>query len=637
MNRNLWVYDIETITNLFTYSAYNIDTEEIVYFVIWEGINQLEDLVKHLNICRGLIGFNNLNFDYPVLHFILNNYDEYIHNDYKADKIVSEIYKKSQEVIEAEYSQVKDNYIKIPQLDLFRIWHYDNLARATSLKKLQIAFRFPNVKDMPFNHYDTIKTYDQVKLIIDYNINDVKSTFDFYKRSLEKIELRKGIFNKYGLTCMNFPDSKIGEYLTLHLYCKETNNDINKISKLRTYRKILKFKECFPNYIHFEKDEFKQLEKYLSSIEVEFIKDSFKYSFTYKDFTFELGTGGIHGCIKAGVYKSDEDHIIVDVDVASLYPSLAITNNLYPEHLGEIFTKVYNEGIIKPRLEAKKSNDKVMNFGFKLAANSVCGKSNSEHSALYDPLYALKTTLAGQLSLCMLSEQLMCNVKDLEMLQINTDGLTARIPISQKRIFYNICKQWEETTKLLLEYASYDTMIIRDVNNYIAKYFNGKIKRKGVFVTYEQMVENEDFHKSLPHPIVAEALEKYFLENIPVEETIMSGDNIYDFCKTFNLKGEFKCEIVKYGLIIPQQKTTRYYLSTDGYAFRKVKDDKIIEIEAKGNKVTIFNDYIKKPIFDYNINYDYYIDKCYKIIHKIENRGETGQYIIDFDVLQNIA
>jgi DNA polymerase elongation subunit (family B) len=71
------------------------------------------------------------------------------------------------------------------------------------------------------------------------------------------------------------------------------------------------------------------------------------------------------------VYKSDEEYIIVDADVASLYPSLAITLGLYPEHLGEEFSSIYENGIVIPRLKAKKEGDKVMADGFKLSANSV--------------------------------------------------------------------------------------------------------------------------------------------------------------------------------------------------------------------------------------------------------------------------
>jgi DNA polymerase elongation subunit (family B) len=36
-----------------------------------------------------------------------------------------------------------------------------------------------------------------------------------------------------------------------------------------------------------------------------------------------------------------EEFAIVDIDVASLYPSIAIVNKLYPEHLGIRFVEEY--------------------------------------------------------------------------------------------------------------------------------------------------------------------------------------------------------------------------------------------------------------------------------------------------------
>lgn len=55
-----------------------------------------------------------------------------------------------------------------------------------------------------------------------------------------------------------------------------------------------------------------------------------------------------------------------------MYPSIAIVNELYPEHLGIEFCELY-EGIVKQRLAAKKSGDTVMADGLKLSANSVYG------------------------------------------------------------------------------------------------------------------------------------------------------------------------------------------------------------------------------------------------------------------------
>lgn len=620
--QGIYIYDIETLANLFTYTGTERDTKEIVQFTIWKDVNELEELVKHLNSVKGLVGFNNISFDYPVLHFILTNYHNW--GNLSGDEITSLIYEEAQKVIHDEWSQIKDIYVKIPQLDLFRIWHYNNKARMTSLKKLQIALRYPNVQDMPYQHYEEIHEYNQVKEILDYNLNDVESTLDFYERSVSKIDLRRSLYQRYGLNCMNFPDSKIGEDLTLKLYCDETGENINEVKKKRTRRSVFKFKECFPKYLHFETEEFNELRKYLEGIVVTELKGAFKYSFEYKGFTFDLGTGGIHGCIKSGVYDSNDSHVIIDIDVASLYPSLAIANNLYPAHLGEEFTSVYENGIVLPRLEAKKKGDMVMSDGFKLSANSVYGKSNSEYSWLYDPLYTLKTTLAGQLSLCMLSEQIMTSVEDVTFLQINTDGLTVLIDRNEVDKFFEVCKSWEKETGLILEDVVYSKMIIRDVNNYIAVSENGKIKRKGVFVTYEQMLKEESFHKSLSFPIVPEAVGKYFLEGIPIEQSITQCTNIYDFCLMFNASHGWYCELVdSEGNTERQQKTNRYFMSTNGKTFRKVKADKIIEIEAGGKLVTIFNQYEDKEVFtDYEIDYQYYIDECYKLIHVIDGTKE---------------
>lgn len=620
------VYDIETLSNCFTYTAVDIATNNKFQFTIWNDINEFIDLVKHLSECKGMIGFNNINFDYPVLHYIIENRHTLIKNT--ANVISKKIYKKAQSVISQEYSAVRENLVFIPQLDLFRIWHYDNKARMTGLKKLEIALNFPNVQDMPYKHSDKIKTKEQVQEILDYNLNDVKATIMFYEKTKDKLELRKGLLRKYNLNCLNYPDSKIGEELMLKLYCGYSGKNENKVKQLRTRRQVFNFTDCIPDYIEFVTPEFNELLSYLKQIKVTELKNSFKYSFEYNNFIFDLGTGGIHGCIKPGVYEQTEDMQIVDADVASLYPSLAITLNLYPEHLGEEFSKIYEDGIVKPRLKAKKEGDMVMSNGFKLSANSVYGKSNSEYSFLYDPLYTLKTTLAGQLALCMLSEMLMTRVPNLVMLQINTDGLTVKIPREHARLYWEVCKEWEAKTKLILEYVAYSKMIIRDVNNYIAVSDKSKkVKYKGIFKPNHEMIKDGEYHKSLSQGIVPLAVSDYFLKNIPVEETIKKCKDIYLFCKTFNATHGWSCETFEINEdnqehnIIPQQKTNRYYLSSNGVRFRKIKEERKIEIEAN-KKVKIFNKFFEASMEEYDVDYQYYVDECYKIIHTIDGTLE---------------
>jgi len=620
--KRVWVYDIETLSNCFTYTAIDRDSDDVVKFVIWKEKNELYDLLVHLSNCSGQIGFNNINFDYPVIHHIIKERNKIVQLD--GDKIAKFIYKKAQSIISQEYSAIKESEVIIPQLDLFRIWHYDNKARMTGLKKLEIAMNFPNVQDMPYSHEHKVKTETEVNEILDYNLNDVEATKVFYTKTVDKLELRKGLQKKYGLNCLNFPDSKIGEQLMLKLYCHYTQQSEDEIKKKRTSRRLFKFIECIPDYINFKTPEFNQLLDYIKGIEVTELKESFKYAFEYNGFTFDLGTGGIHGCIKPGVYQSTDNQVIIDADVASLYPSLGITLNLYPEHLGEQFSQIYEEGIVKPRLEAKKNGDKVMADGFKLSANSVYGKSNSEYSFLYDPLYTLKTTLSGQLALCMLSEMLMARVPNLTMLQINTDGLTVSIPVEHKRLYWNICQEWEAQTKLILEYVAYSQMIIRDVNNYIAvSQKDNKVKYKGTFKPNHEMIKDGEYHKSLSQGIVSLAIADYFLKGIPVEQTIKENKDIYLFCKTFNATHGWYCETVdSEGNTEKQQKTNRYYISNNGKTFRKLKDERVIEIEAGGTKVTIFNKYEEKSFEEYNIDYNYYVAESYKIIHKIDGTEE---------------
>jgi hypothetical protein len=63
----------------------------------------------------------------------------------------------------------------------------------------------------------------------------------------------------------------------------------------------------------------------------------------------------------------------------------------------------------------------------------------------------------------MLAEKLTVSIKDLTVLQINTDGVTIKV----HEIYYDkvkeVCKWWMELTMLELEEVHYSKMIIRDV------------------------------------------------------------------------------------------------------------------------------------------------------------------------------
>jgi DNA polymerase elongation subunit (family B) len=183
-------------------------------------------------------------------------------------------------------------------------------------------------------------------------------------------------------------------------------------------------------------------------------------------FRFDFGTGGIHGSVSNRKVVSDDKYMIVDADVASMYPNIAIANRVFPEHLSEKFCDIYQDVYNQRKSYPKGSAENAM---LKLALNGVYGDSNNKYSPFYDPQYTMTITINGQLSLCLLADKLM-DIDDLEIIQVNTDGITVRMPRDKHDEYITICDAWQRQVGLQLEYAEYSKMFIKDCNNYIAVY-----------------------------------------------------------------------------------------------------------------------------------------------------------------------
>lgn len=195
------------------------------------------------------------------------------------------------------------------------------------VKSLEISMNLPNVEDMPFEHGHWVKP-NEIPMVLSYNKNDVYATNVFLDVTLgntehplykgkNKIELRQKVGLKYGLRSLNWNDIKLGTELILKLYCEKFNKDPKVIRKLRTPRPIIRLKECLPKWTKFNRKEFDKLVNYFSNsiIYNGVTKDVLKTSVIFHGFKFDYGTGGCHGCIKPGIYKSDDKWIILDLDI----------------------------------------------------------------------------------------------------------------------------------------------------------------------------------------------------------------------------------------------------------------------------------------------------------------------------------
>lgn len=473
------VYDIETLSNLFTYTGFDATNKQWYQFVISKWRNDVELLYSHLFRDKLYhVGFNNESFDYPVIHHLINHYKEYQNLD--GEELAQKLYKKSQDIIDQEFSTIADKNKFIKQIDLFKMWHYSNPARATSLKDLEIAMRMDNVEEMPIHHTQWCSESD-IDLILSYNKNDVEATYKFllttfgktdyslYKGK-NKVELRQKLEKKFKIPCINWPDVKIGEQLMLKLYSNKTGIDYYTLKKIgNTHRDKIELKNCIPHWANFESEEFNSIKSKFQKTVIENIKGSFSESLIYHGIKMDYGTGGLHSCTESGVYSADDYWMILDEDVGSLYPSLAIQLGLYPEHLGPEFLEIYDKDIVSVRLaekvKPKKERDMVIMEGFKLSANGIYGKSGEESSLLYDPLYTMKTTIGGQMFISLWTEKLVKAIPEIKFLQHNTDGITYLLPRKDLDKAKAVSKEMTDLTGLYIEDNIYTKMVIRDVNN----------------------------------------------------------------------------------------------------------------------------------------------------------------------------
>lgn len=370
MVKRVWIYDLETLS-VFTASFIDRDSDEIRKFVIDENVDERNQLFNFLNNeVSGLIGYNCLTFDSQILEYMY----KYSHCT------VQEIREYATVTIQQEnrFADVPEWKLKIPHLDVFKINHFDNKNRATSLKWCEFGMDLPNIIDMPSKGEGSNWT----EQVLHYNLNDVIATKKLYVRTIPMIELRKQLMKLYNINCLNWSNSKIGSELLLKLYCQKTDKDPKEVRKLRTYRPKINVSDIIFDYISFKSKEFNQLLDKIRSIIILSTKKEKKeieLSATYKGFKFDYGKGGIHGSINNKIVESNNEYVIMDLDVSSLYPSIAVVNEMYPEHLGPEFYEVYKNEIVDKRLAEKHKKSKGLEYnnaiieGFKEAANATYG------------------------------------------------------------------------------------------------------------------------------------------------------------------------------------------------------------------------------------------------------------------------
>lgn len=625
----VYVYDIEVFQNIFHCSVKNTETNNIYKFEISERKNQLRDLVKffkqvdkyitwgdyyttNINIPANVIfcGYNNLHYDNPIINYIIEYEDKLM--QYNIPTICSSIFNLSKTITTSS----EDN------IDAWKHWKYqiwfdtfDILTMLYSnklrvgLKEIQVTMQYPNVqefvcdwtKPLPLEDFDSM---------IDYNINDIESTSELLNRCKKDVDLRIAIEDEYGVRVLSKDGVNIGMKILTQKYLEKTGLTWWDIKDLRSPMSVIPLKDVILPFIKYDSPILQRVLEDMKNQIVSPGRKGYENKFVFNNLRYSVGVGGIHSVNSPEIIIPRDDEMLIDIDVASLYPSMLIEHEFYPRHLGKEFLEVYKQ-IKDERIEAKHNGDKVKNETLKLALNGLSGNLQNEHNFCYSPFAVMQIRINGQLLLLMLAEKLTqigCRI-----VQANTDGLFVLLKKDAYSKVNSICREWEQLTKLTLEEDRFKAMYQYAINDYFAITEDNKVKEKGMFITAVKL------GKGLTPKIIPKAVISFFKDGIPVEDTIKNCTDIRDFLMSEKTGKQWHVEYMNE----EQQRTNRFYASTNGgylwkWKYSNDSDAKSYQNMLTASGVTLLNKFDNKPIEERKINYRYYIMEAYKIIRDLK-------------------
>jgi len=667
MISNAILYDVECYPDYFLVGMYSLRANSYKFFE-YSLTHNLDDRLELEKIIekRILIGFNNFNYDDLILSYLIRNPLVIPQQLYElsTNLVTNEFYARENKI----YSIFPNNY------DLMEL-HRKGYNRP-SLKMSGVKLKHSRLAETPIPFDKVDITLEDIKLIKNYNKNDLEITKIILEKSSSALSIREMLYEQYKISRLRSASESGATKLILDkLFTEQESRKDNTFDFKEFKRKLpqrqtsIILGEIIYDSISFSSSCLQEFLNKFKNLEVSLINssDDFKENsvLEFDNKTYNILKGGIHSIDDSGIFHSDNEKVILDLDITSMYPSAILNNNIIPDGVPietlDILRNIVQQRVASKDIATKLKKDNQQNTAeyikhkgiadsLKIIINTWYGIMGDPTYWLYDPVCVLKVTINNQLQMLMLIEELA--LANIHTISANTDGITLIVDRNRLDEVRTIYKQWELKTKFRLEESFYKTLVRRDINNYLAVYEDGKTKEKGIFVH-----DPDDLLKSSKFPIIPIALRNYYINGISPEETIFNHRDIYDFCFTeksdksfqnnlFEITRSYLTHSPKTGKIL---KVFRYeelscdFLEKLGRIYRiivtlptktQIRDGHIIETgkvikKCKNGKqdnvaglkdcfVTLFNDYFEvKNFSDYRLNYQYYIDRVYEEISKI--------------------
>ena len=635
------VYDFEVFKHNVLLGVLDIDTGEITQ--IWDIIDSISDYTKK-HIEDVWIGYNCEHYDKILLHGILTG---------KLDS-TDKIFDCSNAVIQAQDADTPVfNILRKYGIDDFYsslILSYDVMGDGSfmSLKQNEGFMGMSIVESVvPFN-IDRQLTDEEKEEVAKYNRADLYGTLERFKQRKNSFRTKMMLVKEFKLPkdyiCKT--NAKLTEAILLSQN-KGINTRLRKsfqLGDLPVNWDIPELKQIY----EFFRDALIELEAHnWDTKRCDKTKLSMELDILGVIHTFALG--GVHGGIKNYICRPEDGKKIIWVDVSSMYPNILTKWDLLSRKVDRNGCEAF-AGMVQARMDIKKrlhdptlSKEekkalKDQSSRYKLILNTTSGCMKDKFKKIYDPEYNTKMCMLGQLALMDLvfrlynakrkekpswaklptSEQKHTDAPYFKLIQSNTDGIALELLTDDaEELIDNVCVDWEKDWRFSLEKTVADNLYEKDVNNYVFKDADGKIKVKGAYVTkFDEGNEQDTL------AILAQAVVNYFLEGKEIRETIINPSNpATDYQMIKKLGGMYDTPTWKKDSgdeIV--QKVNRIFPSTDETlgGLYKHKKEKAIgtldKVEGTPEHVLILNTDIRdKKIGDLkNIDYNWYIEEAQK-------------------------
>ena len=479
----MFVFDFEVFMYDWLVVFKDVQTKE--YITIINDVDALQKF-HDKNKNKIFFGYNSKNFDNIIYDAILSGADPYA--------VMLMLFKETP--LPTIYKTFKMKYYRPNTFDLMQ----DILGM--SLKEAE-GYMGMSVEEstVDFN-IERKLTEQEIKDVLKYCIHDVDATEKLitYRQGYIRSKMNVCKLFNLPLTCLDKTNASLS---ALILEAKKTDYDDELIYDL-------------PDEVILNNPEYRKILNLYVGRELNY-KEKLKINIA--GVPHILAYGGIHGAIENFEYQGE----LWQIDAASYYPTLMIQYNYVSRNLKDIskYAELYHT-----RIAAKKT-DKAKAEALKLLLNTAYGAMKSKFNNMYDPKMANSVCITGQLLLVDLIEKIEPYCK---LVQSNTDGIVV-IPYDKEKI-KEIIEQWQKRTRITLEVDICTGIWQKDVNNYIMKYENGKIKTKGAYVTQYLPVGDIGRGTNILRNsgrIIDIAVVNYFIYGTSPEETIMNHDILSDF------------------------------------------------------------------------------------------------------------